>query len=160
MAAWAVSLQGCLQNRETSPAKIATSAPFGSTVFRLLIYSRKNTSCSSSTDPCGRSNLSGIGRSCSPLIFTLACRFKRKSHRHLAKVRGRPSSTVLNRRFSFQTRFNAFVKSRRIRTVRLSFVAWKPSLIVCVTHRIGSSQERVVLKPACSGQSQPRVSAK
>ncbi len=37
MAVWAVNLQGWLQNKETSSANIATSTPFGTTVFRSLI---------------------------------------------------------------------------------------------------------------------------
>ncbi len=51
------------------------------------------------------------------------CRFERKSRSYLAKVRGRPLSTGLNKRSSFQTRPKAFEKSRRVRTVRLVFVA-------------------------------------
>ncbi len=86
------------------------------------------------------------------------CRFERNSRNYSAKVRG-ALSVALNNRSSFQTQSNALT-FRRAMTTGLGFVAWQSSLIVCVTRRISSSQDRIPLKQACFGQSQPQVSAR
>ncbi len=58
------------------------------------------------------------------------------------RFRGRPLSTALNRRFSFQTRSNALEKPRRVRTVHLGFGG-----LVVVTDCMCDSQN-VILEEA------------
>ncbi len=61
-----------------------------------------------------------------------------------------PVSTALidlNCISSSQTRSNALEKSRRVKTVRLGFVSLKPSLVICVTRRIGSEAGLLRAKP-------------